>query len=177
MEFEVLNFYEIKREDAKQHIVGTLHVRILEIGLDLKGILAFRKKNFWMFRIPRRTAFDRKLGKSVEYGIFLFDTKEKNDKFFDFLHTKGKEFIEACLATTPEETKSVEDAKESPSTPSMSIGQARDKKAKQTQPAAKPSKASSSILKIASTEFVDLPPRKPAFTKIKQKGVYAKSNS
>ena len=79
MDIEIIKLYEIARTDEKQHLVCTLHIRLPEIGLNIKGITVFKNKNFWYFRLPGRKAFDRSLGKEVYYSCLLFDQQEKND--------------------------------------------------------------------------------------------------
>lgn len=163
MHIELIKFYEITRQDEKQHLIGTLHIRLPEIGLNIKGITVFKKKFFWYFRLPGRKAFDQSLGKEVNYACILFDEKEKNDALFSFLQSEGKKFVEDYLSSTPETPK----LQPSPAA-SKAVGQSKDvgvskkptesplkKAALKVTPIPKPQ----SITKMATLDFVDPPKR------------------
>lgn len=167
MNFEIMKFYEITRQDEKQHLIGTLHIRLPEIGLNIKGILTFKKKHFWHFRLPSKRAFDSVLEKEVDYACILFDEREKNDALLNFLKTEGRKFVEDYLSSTPEIQKL--EVVPKPSTPHNQndcVNVAKNRK--EDPPKIAKSQASEQvphpIKKLASLEFKD-PPKRPEFAR------------
>ena len=97
MNVEFVKFYETNRDDERQQLSGTLHIRLPEIGINIKGINVIRKKDYWFIGLPSRKSFDRCLEKEVNYATFLFDEKEKNRELVGILRNEGRKFVEAYL--------------------------------------------------------------------------------
>lgn len=102
MEIEFLKFYEISRDDLKGQVAGTLHIRFPELGINLKGIYAVKKKDFFHLSLPSKFGYDKSECKEVRYAMFLFDEKEKNEELVKVLKTQGRDFILKYLQKTPQ---------------------------------------------------------------------------
>lgn len=171
MRIEIIKFYEINRQDEKQHLIGTLHIYLPEIGLNIKGITVFKKKAYWHFRLPSKRTFDQSSGKEVDYACILFDEKEKNEALLSFLKNEGRKFVEDYLASKPETKK----LKASPK-PSMQQSQSdcafvNEKHKEDPRKIAKLQaieQIPQPIKKLASLEFKD-PPKKPELAKTTSK--------
>jgi hypothetical protein len=108
MDVEPLFFYESERNDANGYLSGTMHVRLPEIGIELRGIYVLRKKDFWLFRLPDRLVGDGK------YPIFAFSDRAQTDEFYERLTEKGRPFIEAYILANPQPQERLTEVKAEP---------------------------------------------------------------
>ena len=93
MNIEVVEFYPIEKNDKKQSLKGSLHVYLIDLGLDLRGIFVLKKKNTWVFRLPYRKGVDPDTKQPVGYPIFSFMKPEMNKELMQAIREKGKEYI------------------------------------------------------------------------------------
>lgn len=102
-----VKFYEDERDDKREFLRGTLHVHLdlQGVGINIKGIVLFKKKNYWQFRLPSRKSYDQDKGSEIYYSIIMFDSKEMTNELINILRVDGKKFIKAYLSSTPEATK------------------------------------------------------------------------
>jgi len=100
MKVEFCKFYEVKRDG--EHLVGTLHVRLPEIGLNIKGIHVLKKKDFWFIGLPNKKGFDHSLDREVMYTVVLFDERAKNDELISIIRLEGRKFVEDYLNSNPQ---------------------------------------------------------------------------
>ena len=96
MEIEIIEFYESHRDDKKQAINGTLHVYLIDLQIDIRGIKVLRDKNYWRFTLPHARGVDEE-GNHVWYPLFSFSDREKNKALLEQIRTMGKEFVEKKL--------------------------------------------------------------------------------
>lgn len=167
MKLEIVKFYETARDDAREYLIGTLHIRLPEFGLNIKGVHVFRKKNdYWFIGLPNRKAFDKTLGKEISYSLILFDEKEKNTLLIDGIRNEGRKFVENYLKDnpqTPETQSQATEAQKIFAKPKPHVeqqkrdgGNVKQKKAATQAP--NPSK-------IAATKWQDPPKRTSTFTR------------
>lgn len=100
MNIEVVEFYPIERNDKKEVLKGTLHVYLIDLALDIRGIFVSKKKNFWHFYMPHQKGIDQDTSKPVKYPIFSFMKPEQNKNFLKVVREKGKEYILKNLELT-----------------------------------------------------------------------------
>lgn len=93
MNIEVVEFYPIEKDDKKQSLKGSLHVYLIDLGLDLRGIFVLKKKDTWVFRLPYRKGIDSDTKQPVTYPIFSFMKPEMNKELMKAIREKGKEYI------------------------------------------------------------------------------------
>jgi len=96
MEIEVVEFYVSNRDDKKQTLNGTLHVYLVDLQIDVRGIKVLREKNSWRFNLPNARAVDEE-GKIVWYPLFSFTDRIKNTALLSQIRSKGREFVEKKL--------------------------------------------------------------------------------
>ena len=102
MDIEFIKFYETQRDDRREHLIGSLHIRLPELCLNIKGIHVLRKKNYWFVGLPDRRGWDKSLDKEVIYSVILFDSKKMNDELIGILREKGRAFVEDYLKSNPQ---------------------------------------------------------------------------
>jgi hypothetical protein len=150
---EIVNFYPTVREDNKQFLQGSLHVYIVDLGIDLRGVFVSKKKDFWYFSLPMRIAKDD--GKTVKYPIMSFRDRDKTNQLLQIIKEQGKPFIENYLKTNPQPIETAVPSKPDQAKPiqeKTNVSPALEKR-----PMSK--SQSSSSFKIPCNEWVSLPPR------------------
>jgi hypothetical protein len=105
MQLEIVKFYETSRDDERGQLIGTLHIKLPEIGLNVKGIHVMRKKAYWFIGLPSKKGYDKSLDTEVSYAVILFDEKEKNEELINFLRSEGRKFVESYLENNPQPIK------------------------------------------------------------------------
>lgn len=93
MKIEIVEFYPIKKD--KHTFIGTMHIYILDLDVDLRGIFVSRKEDRWFFRLPQKKAIEN--GKEVFYPIFSFTSREKYGELLDAVKLEGKKYIKKEL--------------------------------------------------------------------------------
>lgn len=93
MHVEVIKYYPSipkKRSDT----AGSLHIRLPELGIEIRGILAFKRKGHsWIFYLPAKKVIDIQTGKEVRYPVFSFGSIEKDKEFIREISLKGRAYI------------------------------------------------------------------------------------
>jgi len=92
MEFEIVAFYETHRDDKKALLSGTLHIRLPELGIELRGIRVQKKKDFFRVALPHGKAVSD--GKDVFYPCITFTDREKTKAFLEELRLMAIEYIQ-----------------------------------------------------------------------------------
>lgn len=93
MEVEIVEFYPIERNDEKQTLFGSLHVYLVDIEVDLRGIQVKKRKNSWFFGLPSMVNLDQETKERVRFPVFAFVSREKTDALKKVITAKGKEYI------------------------------------------------------------------------------------
>jgi hypothetical protein len=99
MEVEIKNFFPAERQDKKGLLKGSLHlaIRLADVELNIRGILASRQNGKYFFRMPFRLGTCHKTGNSVTFPIFIFSNDELNKSLLDGIYKKAPAFIEEFL--------------------------------------------------------------------------------
>lgn len=88
MKFEFVEFYPInsavKAKDLEN--IGTIHIYVVDHGLDIRGIVVKKRANSIFFKFPHFKAFDPEENKIVTYPYIKWTKDEDNVKMLDFLH-------------------------------------------------------------------------------------------
>lgn len=100
-DFKIIKFYEIKRDDKRDYLSGTLHIRF-DIGLNIKGIFINKKKDCFFVSTPNRSGYDRSTNNFISYSTVMFQERDVQRKFIETLREKAKIFIEEYLIENPE---------------------------------------------------------------------------
>jgi hypothetical protein len=93
MEIEIVEFYETFRDEEKHTLKGTLHIYLVDLQLDLRGLQVLVEKKFWRINIPHQRGKDPDTGEIVQYPVFAFMDREKTRQLIDLMRKKGREFI------------------------------------------------------------------------------------
>lgn len=93
MQIEIVEFYPFKKNNELQILIGTLHVYIIDLGIDIRGIFVKREKDKWWFNMPFKIAYDEETNKPIRYPIISFTDQKKNTSFRNEVMSKGKEYI------------------------------------------------------------------------------------
>lgn len=162
MNIEIVEFYLIKQNKDKDHLSGTLRVKLSDFGIHILGIIVSKRKDFWHFLLPGKITAHHQTGKSIRFPFITFENREKQQELLDSIREKGRAFIEKRFAD-------------------KEIPPLFNQKEKETTPQAKPTKKknnSTEVKNIANTstskpkpsiptkQWVDLPPIK---TRMKKK--------
>lgn len=92
MDIEVIEFYPTKQ--TENEIIGSMHIYIIDLGIDLRGIHVVRKGKFWRIDMPSRFGIDEDTKQEVRFPVFSFSDLKKNKELRDLIVLKGKEYIE-----------------------------------------------------------------------------------
>ena len=93
MEIEIVEFYEESRNEEKRHLKGTLHIYLIDLQLDLRGIRVFKENKKWWLNLPRGFGNDEVTKQRVFFPYFAFMDREKNKQLLKEIRTKGIPFI------------------------------------------------------------------------------------
>ena len=105
MHIELIKFYEITRTDEKQHLIGSLHIRLPEIGLHIKGITVFEKSNIGISGFPDGRHLTKALAKrSITHASFSMRRKRMKSSLI-FFKLKAASLLRITLTSTPETLK------------------------------------------------------------------------
>ena len=88
MKLELVGVYPIpKRQNKKQVYIATAHFYIIDIGLDIRGVLVKKYNNKFFIAFPTKKAYDPEAKKVVTYPCLRFTDTAKHKQF---LITCGK---------------------------------------------------------------------------------------
>lgn len=90
-DMEVVEFYE--ENTKKKDKIGTLHVYLPNIELDIRGIDVLKRGKMMFFNLPHRNAWDSEAEMRVGYPIISFCNPEKSKQFKVTLRQKALEFM------------------------------------------------------------------------------------
>ena len=105
MEIEVVAFYTDERCDEQCMLRGSMHVYLIDIQVDLRGIGVTKKDDNWHFSnqvIKVEGKIDTR-GKPMVYPVFNFMDHYKNMKMMETIKTKGIEYIEREILSKTED--------------------------------------------------------------------------
>lgn len=93
MNIEIVEFYIIEKNDKKKTLLGTVHIFIVDEGIDLRGIFVKLFNNKWIIHLPGRKAIDSDTGEEVRYPVFSYLDQEKNKKLINAIREKAIEYV------------------------------------------------------------------------------------
>jgi hypothetical protein len=96
MKVEIVEFYPAEKQ-APNVLRGSLHVYIIDLKMDLRGVLVLKIKNKWNFFLPRHSAIDSETKNKVFYPIINFTDSKKNKELRDSIRYEGKKYIEKMM--------------------------------------------------------------------------------
>lgn len=96
MEFEIIEFYP-REEIDKQRAVGTLHIHILSLGIEIRGINVFVRKNNIMIVMPKGRYFHEESKTIRYYPIFSMLDKDAYYTFMGKFSTAAKKYVREKL--------------------------------------------------------------------------------
>jgi hypothetical protein len=95
MEVEIVEFY--KAEGGSKGFIGTLHVYLPDLDIDLRGCPVFKKKDKYLIHLPGKQYIDES-GKAKRYPIVGFTKHETYDGLVKELNKVGNDFMKALVA-------------------------------------------------------------------------------
>jgi hypothetical protein len=105
MKIEVIAFYPSVFKKKPSGFIGTMHIRLSDLEIDIRGIRVFQKKTRLFFFMNRGCCRDDSTGKIVHYPIFAFNSLELNKELHETLAIAGRQFIDdfhtLCLLKSP----------------------------------------------------------------------------
>ena len=105
MNIEINEFYPLEVNKDKSLVTGTIKVRLVDFGIDLLGIFVSKKKNFWLFSLPGRSAKHHETAEKIHYPFFSFENRKQQRSLVTEIRKKGRVFIEQWLANGGSSTK------------------------------------------------------------------------
>ena len=89
MKFEFVEFYPITMQEKKKSgklCIGTLHIYVIDIQMDIRGIRVNRWKNKIYFHMPTFSSYDQETGEKVRYPIIWFNETSTQKDLLEFLN-------------------------------------------------------------------------------------------
>ena len=86
MKFELVEFYQTKNT---KKAIGTIHIYLIDIKLDIRGILVLKKEDKIFFSFPHFKAIDSDTKKMVSYPFIRFNDNTQK-QMMDFLLNEVK---------------------------------------------------------------------------------------
>ena len=100
MDIEIIEFFPRVNVDPKCTFIGTLHIRILELDIEIKGCPVIKTKKHMFIRLPTKIGTCRETGNDVFYPIISFVDREKTNQLRELLMTKGVEYMKTLPLTS-----------------------------------------------------------------------------
>lgn len=91
MEIEIVEYYPEIATTKKKCKQGTMHVYIIDIGMDIRGIRWIKTKKQWIMLMPHMPALDE--GKRVFYPVISFTDIDKMKDLLTQIKQKGLDYI------------------------------------------------------------------------------------
>jgi len=110
MKIEIVNFYKaLHLDNKKSKFVGTMRVRLPEIGIEILGVSISKTNRGYFICLPQKKGFDHVTKNEIVYSVFIFCDKSKQKEFMDCLI---KACVDHMLKLTESGLESQEEAKE-----------------------------------------------------------------
>lgn len=92
MKFEFVDFFP-GRLEGSDRVLGTCHIYLIDIQMDLRGIIVAKDKGKFFFRIPHKKGKCHETGKIIPYPCISFTDQKTNKEILDFLHKEASPLI------------------------------------------------------------------------------------
>lgn len=93
MKIEVVEFYPFKRCDEEKILKGSMHIYIIDLNADLRGVLVSKKGNNWNFQFPHFYTIDQETKKRIRFPVLNFVDKKTNHSLMKEIIKEGKKYI------------------------------------------------------------------------------------
>ncbi len=96
MNFEVVAFFPWigQKHRKEQNLVGTVHVKLLDMKLQIRGIKVFIGKKSISFKMPFNISFSEQRKMLVPYTIVTFDDLDVKKNLKEFLRKEAPNFLQ-----------------------------------------------------------------------------------
>lgn len=105
MNIRLVAFYKADIKTPIKRLIGTLHVELVDLGIQIRGILVRRQKQKWRFEVPSKHGMFR--GERVRYPIVDFSDKNVKKQLYAELLKQAPAYVEARLKPVVREYKEV----------------------------------------------------------------------
>lgn len=110
MEIEIIEFYIQKNNIKKKDIKGTMHIRLPQEGIDIRGCFIYSQKGELKAQLPHMTQTDKD-GKHT-FPCIVFVDEEKNRLLKTTFKRMAIEYVESNYCSFPEVVEVKKDFKE-----------------------------------------------------------------
>lgn len=101
-EIEIVEFYPIKHDKEKRYLLGTLHIYIPALHLDIRGIKVVKFRAMWKFSPVYIQGYDHDEKKPVRYPDLLFSDIKLQKHYIHTIRNKGIAYIKENYLSKPE---------------------------------------------------------------------------
>ncbi len=92
MQITIVRYYPLAKKSG--NVRGTLHIRIEELGINLRGILVIKTNSGpWRFFLPQSFGIDISTGERVRYPVFTFMDEAKGKELIEAIQVAGRAFM------------------------------------------------------------------------------------
>lgn len=96
MNIEVVDFFPAAKKKPSP-LVGTLHIYLCDLNLDIRGIPVYRTTKDFFIKMPGGRGIDHETGAPVEYPIVNFTDPEKQRELIKAIRKLAIPFIQERL--------------------------------------------------------------------------------
>lgn len=93
MKIEIVEFYENKFDKKKKTLIGSLHIYLIDIDWDLRGIYVKKEKNKWFFGLPNYKSKDKETNKLVTFPVIIPTNLDKKRELINDIRKQGIKYI------------------------------------------------------------------------------------
>jgi hypothetical protein len=99
MKFEFVEFYPAVPPKKNKNFMGTLHIYLIDVELDIRGISVIRHGKNLFFNFPHFWAIDVETEQEARYPVVRFASDPRQQAMIDFLQKDCKPIILERLKT------------------------------------------------------------------------------
>jgi len=100
MNIEIIGFYPIELNEAKELLNGTLRIKLPDIGIHILGVFVSKRNGSWFFSLPGRKSEHHETGEQIRYPFIVFENRDQQKDLMAAIREKAPIFIEKRLADT-----------------------------------------------------------------------------
>ena len=93
MKIEIVEFYPIFIDDEKKRMTGSLHIYLIDLDIDIRGIYVIRNKSRILLHMPYKNVLDHETKQFVRFPIFSFTDNKKNISIKKEILKQAREYI------------------------------------------------------------------------------------
>lgn len=92
---KIVEFYPFKK--SGDLFIGSLRIEIVDIGVEILGVVAIKNSKGWKFLMPGRNGIDHQTGKYKRYPYINLKDEDKKKQIMKQINEEGPIFIEKRL--------------------------------------------------------------------------------